>query len=172
MNESITENQKNVGAIMHAATFAKYIFPLGNFVAPLVLWTIHKDKPFLDHHGKQALNFQLSILVYALGLGLLSVPFVAIFAADFVGLLDSLNGITNYHQGSSSNIAGYIILFIVFALLFFGLFLFELYYVIIGAIAASKGEYFTYPLCIKFITNNEESITTEPSTPTEESTNI
>lgn len=36
-----------------------------NFVGPLVLWLIKKDTmPFVDHQGKEALNFQLSFLIY------------------------------------------------------------------------------------------------------------
>lgn len=35
------------------------------FLGPLILWAIKKDQSrFVDHHGKQALNFQLSMLLY------------------------------------------------------------------------------------------------------------
>lgn len=150
----MTENNKNIGAIMHGSTFLKYCFPLANFFAPLLLWTLHKEKSFLDHHGKQALNFQLSILVYACGIGLLSLPFVAIFASDFIGLIETLDN-TSYDYSSFllGNLGGYITLLFVFGMLFIGLFIFELYYVITATIKASKGDYFKYPLCISFIPN-------------------
>ncbi len=120
------KSNKNVAAIMHGSTFLKYFFPLGNFFAPLLLWTLHKDKPFLNYHGKQALNFQLSILVYALGIGILSLPFVAIFASDFVGLAETLEGASHYdHSGILPHLGGYLTLLFVFAMLFIGLFLFQ-----------------------------------------------
>ncbi|MFT7071374.1 DUF4870 domain-containing protein [Patiriisocius sp. Uisw_017] len=172
MEESITESNKNVAAIMHGSTFLKYFFPLGNFFAPLLLWTLHKDKPFLNYHGKQALNFQLSILVYALGIGILSLPFVAIFASDFVGLAETLEGASHYdHSGILPHLGGYLTLLFVFAMLFIGLFLFELYYVITATIKASKGAYFKYPLCIQFISENgtiEDTTTNETEPLTEE----
>ena len=35
------------------------------FVAPLVVWLVFKDRSrFLDRHGKEALNMQISYLIY------------------------------------------------------------------------------------------------------------
>ena len=167
MEQSTTENNKNIGAIMHGSTFLKYCFPFANFFAPLLLWTLHKEKPFLDYHGKQVINFQLSILVYAFGIGLLSLPFVAIFASDFIGLIDTIdNSSYNDNNYALGNLGGYITLLFVFGMLFLGLFLFELYYVITATIKASKGEYFKYPLCIPFIPN--ETNTNQPEILTDE----
>src|SRR5262249_2055038 len=36
------------------------------FIGPLVCWLIKKDTSrYVDYHGKEALNFQINILVYA-----------------------------------------------------------------------------------------------------------
>ncbi|GEQ86227.1 hypothetical protein ULMS_17350 [Patiriisocius marinistellae] len=173
MEQSITDNQKNLGAFIHASTFLKYFFPLANFFAPLLLWTLHKEKRFLDHHGREALNFQLSIFIYALGIALLSLPFIAIFATDFISLVETIDRATDNHtMRHISNLGGYIALFAIFGLLLFGLFLFELYYVIMGTISASKGEQFKYPLSIKFITASEtEQFENEPQDETFEENN-
>jgi len=67
---------------------------IGSIVAPLIIWQIKKDEfGFVDEHGKEAVNFQISILIYAavtcvlcfacIGFALL--PAVYIF--DFVCLL-------------------------------------------------------------------------------------
>lgn len=51
--------KKTLLVLIHISTFAKYLFPFGNFILPLVLWTSNKnDSAFVDHNGKQALNFQ------------------------------------------------------------------------------------------------------------------
>jgi uncharacterized Tic20 family protein len=35
---------------------------LGNIIAPLVIWLIKKDESaYVDYHGKEALNFQLTM---------------------------------------------------------------------------------------------------------------
>lgn len=64
------------------------------FLGPLVMWLVKREEhPFLDHHGKEALNFQVSMLMYGIvgfvlaivtfGLGLL----VVIPAAIVLGLV-------------------------------------------------------------------------------------
>jgi len=52
----------------HLAAFAGLLgIPFGNIIGPLILWLIKKnDIPFVDYNGKEALNFQISILIYFL----------------------------------------------------------------------------------------------------------
>lgn len=39
--------------------------PFANILAPLIIWLMKKDSsPEIDAHGKQALNFQISIAIY------------------------------------------------------------------------------------------------------------
>jgi len=152
MNSTITENQKNVAAAMHLSTFAKFFFPFGNFIAPLLLWTFNKEQKFVDENGKQAINFQLSIFIYTLIIGLISLPFVLIFATDFISLIDEIDhtiGTISMHN--LETLSGYIIVFIIAAMLLSGLFIFELYAVISATMAASKGKLYKYPLSISFI---------------------
>lgn len=45
---------------------------IGGIIAPLIIWQIKKDEhPFVDEQGKEAVNFQISILIYELVAGLL-----------------------------------------------------------------------------------------------------
>ncbi len=47
---------------------------LGSIIAPLILWLVKKDEmPAVDLHGKEALNFNISIGIYGLALGVLTV---------------------------------------------------------------------------------------------------
>ena len=44
---------------------------LGGFILPLILWLVKKDESsFIDAHGKQALNFALTMLIAHLTLGM------------------------------------------------------------------------------------------------------
>ncbi|MBD3246315.1 MAG: DUF4870 domain-containing protein [Candidatus Omnitrophica bacterium] len=59
--------QEKVWAMFcHLGALAGYVIPFGNIIAPLVLWMIKKDESALiDKEGKKALNFQISITIYA-----------------------------------------------------------------------------------------------------------
>lgn len=49
----------------HLSGLAGFIFPFGNIIAPLVIWLIKKEEyPQVNIHGKEALNFQISITIY------------------------------------------------------------------------------------------------------------
>ncbi|MHC4616684.1 MAG: DUF4870 domain-containing protein [Planctomycetota bacterium] len=52
----------------HLGGLAGYIMPIiGNVVAPLIVWQIKKDEfGFVDGQGREAVNFQISMSLYAL----------------------------------------------------------------------------------------------------------
>lgn len=48
----------------HLSALAGLVFPFGSVLGPLVVWLIARDRsPFIDAQGKEALNFQLTMLV-------------------------------------------------------------------------------------------------------------
>ena len=56
---------------------------LGSIIVPLIVWIIKKDEiPEVDRHGKEALNFNISIAIYGLVLGVLT--FVTFGIAAFL----------------------------------------------------------------------------------------
>jgi uncharacterized Tic20 family protein len=68
--------------LAHLLTLTGYLVPLGNIIAPLIIWVVKKDQsPYVDYHGKESLNFQISILIYLL----VSIP-IAIFTCG-VGIV-------------------------------------------------------------------------------------
>ena len=87
----IPSEYRTWGMLTHLSTFAGSFvgFP---FLGPLVMWLIKKDEhPFVDHHGKEALNFNLSLLLYLVVGGLLSVLTLGIGLIVFLpGLLVGL----------------------------------------------------------------------------------
>src|SRR5690606_11835489 len=83
MTKTLTKHERNLSAFIHASTFSKYFIPFGNFILPLVLWTANKkDCEFVDYNGKQALNFQISLLLYSILLGIISLPFLLGFIPE------------------------------------------------------------------------------------------
>jgi uncharacterized Tic20 family protein len=62
----------SLAVVMQLLGFAGFVFPMGNILAPLVLWLIKRtDSPYLDRIGKEAINFQISYTIYAIVAGLL-----------------------------------------------------------------------------------------------------
>jgi len=63
-----TDNRENNWATLcHLSALAGYFFPFGNIIGPLLIWLFRKDRyPLVDLHGKESLNFQISISIYAL----------------------------------------------------------------------------------------------------------
>ncbi len=91
MTESLTKHERNLSAAIHASTFSRFFIPFGNFILPLVLWLANrKENAFVDYNGKQALNFQISLLLYSVIIGMITVPFFIGFLPDFFdgGLLN------------------------------------------------------------------------------------
>lgn len=80
---------------------------VGGFVVPLIIWMMKKDQsPYIARHGKEALNFSISIALYYL---------VTCGCAVFI------------------------------------LGPFAIYWCIMAGLDAGKGEFYAYPLTIRFI---------------------
>lgn len=95
------------------------------FVGPLVVWAIAKDRhPFVREHATEALNFNLSLLLYG----------VVGTVASIVGGLITF-GLFLIPMGALA-LAG-VIAWIAFS--------------VIAAVAASNGERYRYPLTIRFV---------------------
>lgn len=151
----IMENtsEKNTATFTHLSTLSQYIIPFGNYIFPILIWTSYKDKSeFVNHHGKQTLNFQLSLLLYTLILALIAIPiFVTVFLKNIpieAILYNDSYVIRNF------NFEGNIGLLSIgaTAVLLFGLLkVVEFFLVIYASIKTSNGEYYKYPMTIPFI---------------------
>ncbi len=62
---------------------------IGSVIAPLIIWQVKKDEdPFIDEQGKEAVNFQISMLLYAI----ICIPFcficIGFIMLAAVGIVD------------------------------------------------------------------------------------
>lgn len=152
MNSQTKNPDKSMAAFIHLSTFSKFFIPFGNFIFPLILWTAKKQDPFVDEHGRQAINFQISIFLYFVLL-----VSIGIAGIVFLGIELSLNGPSSISDeflqiGHVAN-AIPILMFIGFiGLLLLALFILDLISVITATIKASEGQFYKYPLSINFIT--------------------
>lgn len=114
--QRVPEEDKTLGMLCHLLG----IFT--GFLGPLVLWLVKKDSsPFVAHHGREALNFQITVFLIMLGLG--TVTFMLLFV--FVGFF--LIPVIMVMQ----------ILAIVAE--------------VMAAVAAQRGEWHRYPFCLRLV---------------------
>jgi uncharacterized Tic20 family protein len=103
MTDGISSEEKNWGMLSHISAFAFFVFPFGNIIGPLVVWLVKKDElPFADDQGKESLNFQISMTIYAtvsailiiviIGIPLLIGLFVFWFIVVIIAAVKSSNG--------------------------------------------------------------------------------
>ncbi len=78
------------GMFCHLAALLGFMgVPFGHIIGPLVVWLIKRDDdPFINDHGKESLNFQISMTIYGIVAALLVFVVVGIILLIAVGLAD------------------------------------------------------------------------------------
>ena len=57
-------DEKNLAMLVHLLPMLGFMIPGINIVIPLVIWFIKRDKsPYIDHHAREELNFQITLSV-------------------------------------------------------------------------------------------------------------
>src|SRR5580700_2400867 len=73
------QDERTWGMLAHLAAFAGLLVPLGSLLGPLVVWLIRRDRSeFVADQGKEALNFNITVLLAGLVCGLLVFVFIGI----------------------------------------------------------------------------------------------
>lgn len=69
---------RNMAMATHLTALIAWVgVPLGHVIGPLVVWLTQKNKSdFIDKHGKESLNFQLSITLYSIIAFVLCIIFI------------------------------------------------------------------------------------------------
>jgi len=140
------QNENTNAFLIHLSSFAGYIFPLGSIITPLILWQAQKDRSdFLDEHGKEAVNFNISFGLY---LFILGASFFTFFFRIFSKILNKIDHVDFGHSisfnGDFFNFFGIFSIVGIVTLIKIGL-------IIIAAMKANNGELYKYPFVIKFI---------------------
>ncbi|NNC88868.1 MAG: DUF4870 domain-containing protein [Akkermansiaceae bacterium] len=120
-SQSVTENQWAM--FTHLAALAGLIIPYGNLVGPLILWVLKKDElPEVDRHGKEAVNCQISASIYMTVGGAIGTFLLAILIGIPILLLVG-------------------VVWLVFVIIL----------PIIAGLKAKEGEFYRYPMTIRFL---------------------
>lgn len=81
---------RNWGMFCHLSALLMLIgIPFAHILAPLIIWLLKKDEhPFINEQGKEALNFQISMTIYALISGVLVLIVIGIVLLIGLVILD------------------------------------------------------------------------------------
>lgn len=114
-----TADERTMGMLIHLLSL------LTGFLGPLILWLVKRqESTFVDFHGKECINFNLSMLLYS----------IILMAVSLVVAVVTLG-------------IGIFFLFPAYILLGIGLLVLE----IMACIAANNGQWHRIPLTIRFI---------------------
>lgn len=129
MQNTTADKDEHMWAMLcHLAALAGITqIPFANILAPLVIWLLKKDQyPLVNDQGKESLNFQISLTIYAYGLAILAVLAVI-------------------------SIVGIFLVLPVLILIASVWWIAELILIIMAAIKANEGVAYRYPITIRFI---------------------
>ncbi|NTV96106.1 MAG: DUF4870 domain-containing protein [Thiobacillus sp.] len=108
-------DESNWGMFAHLSALVGFVIPFGNVVGPLLIWlTKGKESDYVGEQAREALNFQITMLIVA------AVCFA--LSLILIGLL-----------------------FLWLAALF------DLVFVILAAVTASKGQMYRYPYTLRLV---------------------
>jgi uncharacterized protein len=86
-NNMTESEERNWGMAAHLSTLSGLIIPFGNFLGPLVVWLVKKaESPFVDYHGKEALNFNITIFLAVIVSAILTIVLIGFVMLIVVGL--------------------------------------------------------------------------------------
>lgn len=82
-----SNDAKTWAMFCHLSALAGFIIPFGNIIGPLIVWQIKKAEfPQVDDQGKEALNFQITIILAAIVSALLILVVIGAFLLMAVGI--------------------------------------------------------------------------------------
>ena len=146
------KNARTNAVLVHLSGLLKYFFPLLFIIAPILIWTRNKDDAFVDDHGSQAINFQISMFIYSLIIGFITLVLIIFFLVDFVAFVEMVDRhgdefASIFSQGWPT----WMIWLFLIVVLSIGKFFFEIVVMIVAALRASNGQAYRYPLTIQFL---------------------
>jgi uncharacterized protein len=84
-----SKDERNLAMFAHLSAFIGLIFPFGgNVVAPLIIWLTQREKSaFVADQALEALNFNLTVFLAAIGCGLLFIIGIGVLLGLALGII-------------------------------------------------------------------------------------
>ena len=105
MSQFDASEERKLAALCHLSSLCGFLIPFGNLVAPVIIWIIYRDKSdFLDKHGKECVNFQISLTIYGIISGILSlviIGFILLPAVIITGVVLTIMAAVRANEGKN-----------------------------------------------------------------------
>lgn len=102
---AVSQDARTWGMLCHLSALSGLVTGLGFLLGPLVIWLIKKDEdPFIDEQGKEAVNFQITILlafIVAAFLAILVIGFLLMPLVGAVGVIMPIIGGIKANNGEN-----------------------------------------------------------------------
>jgi hypothetical protein len=121
VDREIESWERTYATFLHLTLLGYLVASFLMIIAPIVMWLIKKDESeFIDDHGRETVNFHISLVIYSLLSAIVAVPlgFVTCGIGFLIMLVPYILGVIGMIQAS---------------------------------MAAGRGEYYRYPMNIRFI---------------------
>ncbi|HET6228730.1 MAG TPA: DUF4870 domain-containing protein [Longimicrobiaceae bacterium] len=77
---ALTQEERTNAMLCHVLSLCGYVIPMGHIIGPLIIWLSKKDtSAYVDRHGRESLNFQISMMIYVIGAFILMFLLVGFF---------------------------------------------------------------------------------------------
>ena len=102
-----SHDERTYALYMHLSLLAYFVLAILAIIIPIVMWQIKKeDSPFLDDHGRETVNFHISLVLWSIIFTAISIPlgFVTCgigFGLAFVPYIIGLIGMVQASQAAN-----------------------------------------------------------------------
>lgn len=153
METTTRKPEKNVvtnAVFIHLSGFIKLVFPLLFIIVPILIWSRNKENDFIDDHGRQAINFHISMMIYSLLIISLFIGWTILSLTDLIAFAELMD---TYEDTDFFNLrwAPWMIWLLILLGLSVAKFFFEIIVMLIATLRASDGKLYKYPLSFQFL---------------------
>ena len=106
-SKKVNDQAKTYAMLCHLGGLVGYVVPFGNLLVPFLIWQLKKtEMPSVEAPAKESLNFQISITIYMIIAGILTLLLIgiplmlAVMIADIVFIIKAAIAANNgqeYH---------------------------------------------------------------------------
>jgi uncharacterized Tic20 family protein len=77
--DDASPDERTYATLIHLSILAHSVFSILAFAIPLIMWLVKKDESaYINDHGREAVNFQISLGIYSLIAGLFAIVLIGI----------------------------------------------------------------------------------------------
>ncbi|MBZ0172901.1 MAG: DUF4870 domain-containing protein [Phycisphaerales bacterium] len=127
VDDASTADERMFSTFTHLSLLAHLVLPYISILIPIIMWSMKKkESAYIADHGREAVNFQISLAIYSILLPIIAIPIGLLLFVVGVAITVPLAALFPYVLG--------------------------LVGMIIAAVASNRGELYRYPMTIRFLT--------------------